>query len=424
MTFSDTEEQSAAQNCPQCGEPLLPSPNFVSWCAACEWNLGQPEERKGIFRSRMDKWSARQVEELFRQVSGSRVRRPGWSLARIVSYAIASCVHVLCPALLAVGVWLLVTMPSLVTVILAITALLLGIELRPRLGSWRKQKNVKYQKDAPELFGLLDQIATGIGAKPVHGVIVDARWNASYEAVGWRRRRVVTLGLPLWDALSADQRIAVLGHEFAHGVNGDARHGAIVGTSLGTLARLQSALRPGRRAFRRTRFALPEELARMIQSLLSSLVGCVLKGQHLLSLRAGQRAEYLADALAAQVASPASMADALDTMLTGRDTYSFVIGRRRFPNGDTNFWTQLRRALADVPDGEKERRRRRSARQRLRVTVTHPPVHLRVKMLRDLPAGERLVSVSAAQEEKIRAELEPDYARVARGIADAAPFAR
>lgn len=424
MAFPDTAQQAAAQSCPQCGEPLLPSPNFAAWCASCEWNLGEPEERKGIFRSRMDKWSARQVEELFRQVSGSGVRRPGWSLARIVSYAVAGCVDVLCPALVAVGVWLLVAMPSLETVILAIIALLLGFELRPRLGSWRKLKNVKYRKDAPELFGLLDQIAAEIGARPVHGVRADASWNASYTAVGWRRRRVVTLGLPLWDALSADQRIAVLGHEFAHGVNGDARHGAVVGTSLGTLARLQSMLRPGRRTLRRTRLALPEELARMIQALLCSLVGCVLTGQHLVSLRASQRAEYLADALAARVASPASMADALDTMLTGGGTYSFVIGRRRFPNRDTDFWTQLRRALADVPDGEKERRRRQGARERLRVTVTHPPVHLRVKVLRDLPAGGRLVSVSAAQEEKIRAELEPDYARVAREIDDDAPFAR
>jgi Zn-dependent protease with chaperone function len=425
-------EQIATQTCPQCGEPLLTSPNFAAWCSACEWNLGQPaEERKGIFRSRIDKWSARQVENLFRQVSGSRVKRPGWGLARVVSYTIAGCVDLLCPALLAVGAWLLVTMPNVVTVMLAILAFLLGLELRPRLGSWRKQRDVKYRKDAPELFGLLDQIAAGVGAKRVHGLIVNASWNASYQAVGWRRRRVVTLGLPLWDALSPDQRVAVLGHEFAHGVNGDARHGAIVGASLGTLVRLQSMLRPGRRTLGGTRratvsemVALSEMVARIMQALLCSIVGGVLNVQYLVSRRASQRAEYLADALAARVASPTSTADMLDILLTGDGTYSFVVERRRFTNRDTDFWTQLRSALADIPEGEKERRRRRGARERLRLTDTHPPVHLRVKVLRGLPAGEPLVSVSAAQADKIRAELEPDYARVARVIDDAARLAR
>ena len=423
MTSHGTE-QIATQACPQCGESLLTSPNFVVWCSACEWNLGQPEERKGIFRSRADKWSARQVENLFRQVSGSRIQRPGWGLARVVSYAIAGCVDLLCPALLAVGVWLLVTMPNPVTVILAILAFLLGFELRPQLGNWRKQESVRYRKDAPELFGLLDQIAAGVGARQVHGVIVNASWNASYQAVGWRRRRVVTLGLPLWDALSPDQRVAILGHEFAHGVNGDARHGAIVGTSLGTLVRLQSLLRPGRRTLGETRLALSEIAARIIQALLCSMVGGLLNVQYLLSTRASQRAEYLADALAARVASPASTADMLDMLLTGGGTYSFVIERRQFSSRDTDFWTQLRGALADVPEREKERRRRQGARERLRLTDTHPPVHLRVKVLRGLPADEPLVSVSAAQAEKIRAELEPDYARVARMIDDAAGFGR
>lgn len=413
------------QKCPQCGELLTEVRNFPLWCAACEWGITEPEaQRKGFFRSRADRWSARQVEALFHQVSGSRVRRPGWNLARILSYTLAICVHVFCAALIATGAWLIVAMPNIATIILAILALLVGFELRPRLGSFRKLKNIRYRTDAPVLFGVLDQVAAEVGAKPVHGVSTNSSWNASYMAVGWRRRRVVTLGLPLWDALPADQKIAILGHEFAHGVNGDARHGAIVGTSLATLARLYNVLRPGPRTLRGTRYGLAEELARLVQALLSSMVAGVLMTQQLISLRAGQRAEYLADAIAARVASPASMADALDTTVTGGATYLFVLERRRFRSADAGFWEQLHSALAAVPEGEKERRRRVRARGPQLVTDTHPPAHLRIRMLRQLPAAEATVTMSAAQEEKIRAELAGDYARIGGRVDDLMQFAR
>jgi hypothetical protein len=124
------------------------------------------------------------------QVSGTTVQRPGWGLARVVSYAFAMAVHLACVALLAVAIWLIVTRPSVVTVILAIIALFLAYHLRPRLGSLRKIRHVRYRDDAPVLFHVLDQVADEVGAKPVHAVVADGSWNASYSSVCWRRRRV------------------------------------------------------------------------------------------------------------------------------------------------------------------------------------------------------------------------------------------
>lgn len=401
--------------CPQCGDSLQQSRQFPAWCPACEWGLTDGQERRaGFFRSRLDRWSARQVEALYRQVSGSSVQRPGWGVARLASYTLAICVHAFCIALIIVAVWMIAAMLNVVTAFLAMFALLLALELRPRLGSVRKLKHVKHRADAPVLFGVLDQVAAEVGARPAHAVHADASWNASYAAVGWRRCRVVTLGLPLWDTLSADQKIAVLGHEFAHGVNGDARHGTIVGTSLAALARMHSVFRPGRRDRRVN--PLVSALVGLAQVLLGWMIGGLLIAQHLLLLRASQRAEYFADAAAARVASPASMASSLDAMLTGSETYSFVAGRRRFPNQKADFWTQLRSSLSAVPESEKERRRRAHARDRLQVTGSHPPTHLRIKIMQGLPSSEQLVSLSPAQEEAIRAELAGDYTRVGSQI--------
>jgi Zn-dependent protease with chaperone function len=363
------------------------------------------------------------VTALFEQVSssGTRMRRPGWGVARIVSYAIAAVVDLLCVALLAVAAWLIVTMANFITVVLAIFALLLAYELRPRLGSLRRMGTVRYRDDAPVLFGVLDQIAAGVGAKPVHAVVADGSWNASYSSVGWRRRRVVTLGLPLWDVLSGDQKVAVLGHEFAHGVNGDARHGVIVGTSLATLARLYSLLLPDRLARARMRRSggIAELAAQLTQMLLRGVIRAVFTTQQLISLRAGQRAEYLADAIGAQVGSPGSMADALDVMVTGTDTYQWAIERRAHRksqgvsrDSQPDFWDQLRSDLEAVPQTELERRRRVSEHALLDVTDTHPPARLRIRLLRGLPPSAPSVTLSAGQEDKIRAELADDYARI------------
>jgi hypothetical protein len=118
------------------------------------------------------------------------------------------------------------------------------------------------------------------------------------------------------------------------------------------------------------------------------------------------------------------MTDALDTLVTGSATYLFVLERRRFRSADAGFREQLRSALSAVPEGEKERRRRVRARDPLLVTDTHPPAHLRIRVLRELPAGEASVTMSAAQEEKIRAELAGDYARIGSRIDDRMQFAR
>lgn len=405
--------------CPKCGEPVTVTRNFSAWCPACEWGIAKPgEPPTGIFRSRADRWAGGQAESLFRQVSGTGAQRPGWGVARVSSYALAICVHLFCVALVAVAIWLIVAFGTVIAIILAVVILLAAFELRPRLGSFRKLRNVRYRKDAPVLFGVLDQVAAEAGCRPARAVVTSAQWNASYAAIGWGRRRVVTLGLPLWEALAAEQKIAVLGHEFAHGVNGDARHGAIVGTSIGTLARLQDMLRPGRRRRRRSRgnVALAELVARPLQALLCAMVGAVLMLQQLISLRAGQRAEYLADAIAARIASPGAVAGMLDTIATGRDTYSFAIGRRRFRDPGTSFWDQLHAALEALPGTERERRRRVDARRRSLLTDTHPPAYLRIKMVRGLPSAEPRVRLSPEQERQIRAELDADYQRIGRWI--------
>ncbi|MFF5494967.1 M48 family metallopeptidase [Streptomyces aquilus] len=61
---------------------------------------------------------------------------------------------------------------------------------------------------APELYAPVDEVAAALGTRSVDVIALDARTNASVTHLGVRRR-VLTLGLPLWEVLSPQERIAL-----------------------------------------------------------------------------------------------------------------------------------------------------------------------------------------------------------------------
>jgi Zn-dependent protease with chaperone function len=404
--------------CPNCTSALPAAGKYPPWCTQCEWGLADPEAPgDGFLRAWRDRRSASLAEALYAEVSGAKIGRPGWDAARVVSYLLALCVHACTLGLFGLACWLVWTRPNIVTVIIAVVLALVALFVAPRLGRIRDRGDVRRRADAPALFGLLDRVGSEVGARPVDAVVVSGAFNASYGTAGLRRRRVLELGLPLWDTLPAQQRVALIGHELAHGVNGDSRHGLIVGTSLSTLSRLYHATLPGG-PDRRMNY-LVDLMARTLQRALSSVIFAVLTIQHAITMRAGQRAEYLADDLAARVTSPATVADTLDTMLTTVDSHAVAV-RRHALNTGGEFWNDRREALAGLPEPERERRRRLAARQRVCVDDSHPPTHLRIAALRGRPDAEPRVRLEADEEQRIQAELAPDYARIAKELRESA----
>jgi Zn-dependent protease with chaperone function len=149
-------------------------------------------------------------------------------------------------ALVVTAVTVSVVSPVFPVFVLSLLLLAVAFLIRPRFGRMPKGALLLTRTDAPELYRLLDRVADEVGARRVDVIAIDRFFNASYAAVGLRRRRVVTIGLPLWNALSPEERISVLGHEFGHGVNRDSRHLLVVGTALQTLGRLYALLRRDR----------------------------------------------------------------------------------------------------------------------------------------------------------------------------------
>jgi Zn-dependent protease with chaperone function len=402
--------------CPNCANAIEAAGDFPAWCAQCEWGLGDGTPPAGPVRGRLGRRSAHMVEALYEEVSGKEIHRPGWDLARVLSYLLALAVHAFTLSLLLVAALLMWKARNLLTMIIVLILVLTVFAIAPRLGRLPKE-HVRFREDAPALFGLLDRIGAEMDARPVDAVVVSPAFNATYGAVGLRRRRVLEIGLPLWDVLSEQQRVALIGHELAHGVNGDSRHGLVVGTSLSSLGRLHSAVLPGGGDARVN--YLIDLVARAIQGAAAWLIGLVFRLQMIITLRAGQRAEYLADRLAAQVASPTAAMDMLDTLHIAADSHTAVVRRQALPRS-TAFWDDHRHGFAALPERERERRRRVAARRRLRVDRSHPPTHLRIAALKGRPDTEPRIRLQGAERDRIQAELAKDYDRIAKDLREAA----
>lgn len=417
--------ESVATTCPKCEQALVENEGYRTWCPDCDWNLaddfGQP--RRGFVRLRLERASDRLVLSLYEDLRAAGVSRPGWDAARVASYAIASGVHLLTAALAVSAVVLSLLFPVFPIFLLSLLLLSLAFFLRPCFGRSPKGGVPLTRADAPGLYRLLDRIADEVGARRVDLIVADNHFNASYGAIGLRRRRLVTIGLPLWNTLSPEERIAILSHEMGHGVNGDSRHSLVVGTALRTLARLYALLQRDREWEARhpgSMIALLGLVLRIVKWMLRLAVGSLYLALMMLTLRAGQRAEYLADRLAATVASPAATADALDKIQTVEENLVPAISYQAAYPQKLYLWEKQRELIAQIPVLELERRRRISAVIEHRVDGTHPPTHLRIALMRGLRDAEPEVSLSTEEAEAIEEELAPAYLKVAIDLT--APF--
>jgi Zn-dependent protease with chaperone function len=416
---------AVATTCPKCEQMVVENAGYRTWCPACDWNLtddfGQP--RRGFVRRRLDRASDRLVVSLADELRADGVSPPGWDAARVASYVVAGGVHLLTAVLVVTAVTVSVLSPVFPVFVLSLLLLAVAFFIRPRFGRMPEGRMPLTRTDAPELYRLLDRVADEVGARRVDVIVVDRFFNASYGAVGVRRRRIVTIGLPLWNALSPQQRLSVLGHEFGHGVNGDSRHLLVVGTALETLRRLYSMLRTDRDLEGRhpgSLFAMVVFAMRIVRWLLRLPVAGTYLALSMLTLRAGQRAEYLADRLAAAVASPAAAADALDRLRTTEETLRPAISyQAAFPKR-IHLWSKQREFIARIPELELERRRRLSAIAEHRVDSSHPPTQLRIELLRELPSTEPKIELTAQEVEAVERELAPAYGKIAVELA--APY--
>ncbi|MER6672773.1 M48 family metalloprotease [Streptomyces sp. NPDC000983] len=387
--------EGRTQRCPQCGAEVSPDERFAVWCAACDWNVdpARPEERHGWLERAQRAQARRHGERLFAEMTadgGPRARR---DIAALLARAVALAVHGLTLALAVAGVWSLLS-GGVPGIVLGLFLLLLAWALRPCPNRLPDDAPVLRRADAPEL-------------------------NASVTTYGLRGRRALLLGLPLWEILTPPQRIALLGHEIGHFGNGDTRHGLIVGTALRSLTSWRYYFSP-----------TPEPtLVQMAVNLVTLVPGTLVLGVLLLldrlTLRAAQRAEYLADRVAVRAGSAEAAVGLMDRLLV---VDSAAVTLRREANGSAKgarrpaadaaeaLWHRLAADMASIPEHEYERRRRAGALRGHSVDATHPPTHLRRASLLTAAPAPAAVVMDSGREQRIAAELADARGRVTQRI--------
>jgi Zn-dependent protease with chaperone function len=402
---------------------------WAVWCPACDWGLpakgGEPAGRWAAWRARrMHARVAANHERLRR----SDLRADGG--AGRVAGVLAVAVHLttVMSATLAVWVW---TTGMLLGLKIFVSPLLAGIawEVRPRL--WRPPLDgALTPATAPAAFALVATVAEAAGARPPDRIVISDEFNAAYGRAGLRGQRVLVIGLPLWNALTDQQRLAVLGHECAHDVNRDLRSGLLVGTAISTLRRWAWLLYPDRRLGRDRAWAaaggpssalvmLAEFLVPLILLPLSGTVGLLTLGLHRIAARSGQRAEYRADELAAAVAGTDATTGLLEQFLAaGASVRTMRTALNANPNAD--IWEKQRALLANIPAIQRERWRRIAGREQHRTDASHPPTLLRQDMLRSRGHKAAVLAADPAVFEAVTAEFFSRSAAIAREIRDAA----
>jgi hypothetical protein len=299
---------------------------------------------------------------------------------------------------------------------------MLAVVLRPRFE--RMPKHTLDRSAAPGLYALMERVCAELGTRPVDVIAVDSRYGSGCTRVGLRRRRVLVLGLPLWETLTTDQRLALLGHDLGCVSAEETLSAAWIRTALDALIAWADVLRPGDAQDAARRDAMDGSpfdvgssagnrqsntvrigvaLAQPLQEFLSRGALWFHRLLSRLKDRSSGQAEYRADETAARVASAASVDGLLRSLLL-RDTALFALERAASGKGD--LWEKLRADMASVSDMELERRLRLSE-LRGDASDNGPPTCLRMQFVRKLSSADATVTVSSTESETIAAELLP-----------------
>jgi Zn-dependent protease with chaperone function len=374
----------------------------------------------GLERARA-RFAERVSARLFTEVTERPLTKPGRDAASLAAAAIAAVVHLLTFALAALGVLIVVWANSafpLIPIVAAAALVGLAWLMRPRLGKPPKLDETVDPDTAPALYALVNKVAERVGARPVWRIVLSPEFNASYTVLGWRRRAVLVIGYPVWNILEPQERLALLGHELGHGVNGDSRRGLLVGSSLGSLGELSRTL-VSRGASTDGEGLLVMVSAAAAQVMLRVLslpvIGLGMLQERLLA-QSGQRAEYYADHLSAEVAGAAHAVGSLGKIRLASG--SMISLRAATIRRESDIWAAQREWLRGRTAEDHARVVAAEEAEPHRVDASHPPTGLRMRAVRSRVYGGDVLVSNTAEMAVVDRELQPylrDLAQAYRG---------
>lgn len=404
------------QRCPQCSKAVQVVPQYVTWCQHCGWNVNPttPALPQTPFEPLYAALSMRLSQQLFDTVQQHPAPRPPLTRSTFLALVSAITVHLLTLGFILGGIILVLwTWPNPWGIAFGILSVLVGWSGRPRIPMLPKGVRQLNRQQAPTLFHLVDQVSTTLGMQSIAHLLVNERFNASFSQVGWRRAPVLTLGLPLVMILDAQELVALISHEIAHGVNGDLTRSLVVGSAVQSVCQYYWLLLPPRRTVVQSTWGVSVGAgmtnfagwaASNFMRLVALLPQAVLQILNHLLWHNAQRAEYYADRLATSVAGADGMRGLL-AKLHCQATFDSVVQQAAVRGDVPDLFVALQERLAVLPAHERERIRRAELQAGGRLDSTHPPTAYRIAMLQMIDTLAGSVQLSTDARTKIDEEL-------------------
>lgn len=407
------------ESCPECGTAIIADKGFSSWCPECNWNVNplREEESAGLLQRIYERMGRTVGEALKRDAKLFGFERTGGWLTRFWLLGLSLFINGFTLFLAFVGMWLLTTQfPNPFAIIGAIILIGMAWIVRPQLGKLPSHTLSRDKHGA--LYSLVDRVCDSMDAPHFDFIVIDDQFNAFCGQCGIKRRRVLTLGLPLIDILKSQELVALIGHEAAHGRNNDPFRGIFAGTAIHTLFKWHHMLYPDC-------LWEPEEGIRNLgiipMKLIFLCLSYLVKGLAVLIMHLGYResqlAEFRADLFGSQVAGTKAMLAMMEkchydnTVYNAQQTYTLA-------GQNQSFWAILQEHVNALPANELERLRRMQQIEGARMDSTHPPTVDRLQVINSHPFDTPKVQLSENEYTRIKNDLVDYYERIEHKIKD------
>ncbi|MFC5448827.1 M48 family metallopeptidase [Paenibacillus aestuarii] len=401
--------------CPACSHEISVVKGYVTWCEKCNWNLQAPEPYQpvNIFERiylKAGEKSNKQILDSLLQKEGSQTVK--FSYLKLFTLLAASLVHIASLVFFIFGCFLIQNdFPNILFIILGISLVVLAWFTFPRLERLRQKPLPR--ESFPHLYKLADELSDVLHADKIHGIFIDEKYNASFSQVGWKQRKILYLGLPLLTVINKEETVALFSHEIAHGVNGDLNRNLWFGSAVRTLSWWYDITQPDRSG----KSSIFTIIVDLLLYVLSKIIYLFLYILGHLNWRDAQRAEYLADQLAATAAGKHAVQSLLDKLHLYK-TFEFTILKAMNTQREGQLFADLAEQFTSIPAKELERIQRIARLEHARLDGTHPPTSFRINYIDALADEAPAYTMSDDTYASVKSELSVLHRGVEKRIMD------
>lgn len=399
-------------SCPDCQSDIPNIKGFVTWCE-CGYNINlKPSEKP---KSKLEKMHDYIGDKMGQRIFNGLIQKdelfPEKSSSKLLAFLIATCIHFTSIIAFIVGVYFLVFQyTNYISVAAGLCLLAITWIARPRIPKLAENEHLIKREEYPSLFTAVDELANAMNVKSIDGIVIDDRLNASVTYIGWKRKKIITIGYPLFSILEPEEQLAILAHEFGHIANGDLTRTFYIGTALFTLEKWHQLLEPVPLEERENMgfFELPAYYFMALCAQVPYLIYYSLI--HLLFVDK-QKGEYLADYRAAKACGYEYLISSLKKFDYNEIFYS-TIREIAITRSKNNLFHHLQKNITSMPDREKERLSHISMLEASKLDSTHPPTFYRIKMLEKLKASPSHFPIKRETLVNIGQELDTQQAAI------------